>query len=76
MVSIQELFDRGAYEFTAWLMNDFRSGKDDGWWAHLTEDERIELFVAMLTGGSDLSRALLQRVCDEYGEDLTDVLNR
>ena len=42
----------------------------------LTADDRVEIFLTALKGSSDLTRKLLVELCDDYGENLTDVLNR
>lgn len=72
--SLTALFAVNRYRAARWLMEDFRSN-NDGWWGYLSEEERIELFLSMLTGSSDLNRKLLDRLCDNYSVDLTDVLN-
>jgi len=69
------LFEQNPATFITWLMEEFRSG-DESWQHHLSEDDRLELFVSMPTGASDLTYKLFQEVCDNYGESLTDVLNR
>jgi hypothetical protein len=42
--------------------------------AEVTPDDRIEIFLGCLTGSSDITLELLEKLCSEYNTSLTNVL--
>lgn len=48
------------------FMEQFRNG---GVLAALTPDDRAEIFISILQGGSDITKELLDELLSEYGVD-------
>lgn len=42
----------------------------------MTEDDKREIFLNVLSGSSDLTCNLLRELCDNYDIELVNVLNR
>lgn len=42
----------------------------------MSADDCVEVFLGVLKGEQDLTRELLEKLCNEYGTNLEEVLNK
>lgn len=57
------------------FMRFFRDTEGKGYDFTLANEDKIEVFMSALPGSSDLTRRLLEELCENYDTRLIDVLN-
>ena len=57
------------------FMDFFRDTDGKGYHYTVTNEDKIEVFLNCLSGSSDLTRTLLEELCNNYGTTLNDVYN-